>query len=111
MEATKLGEVRIADDVVAIIAGVAATEVDGIVMAGGLYDGLAKRVSGKSAAKGVYVSVTEDTTVIEMRIFVKYGLKISRICQALQEKVKECVETLTGLQVREVNVRVDGIDM
>jgi len=110
MEA-RLGEVRIADDVVAIIAGVAATEIEGIVMAGGLYDGIARRVSGKGAAKGVSVSIIEDSTVIEMRVFVKYGAKISWVCQALQEKVKEVVEALTGLQVSEVNVKVEGIEM
>ncbi len=111
MEVTRLGEIRIADDVVAIIAGVAATEIEGIVMAGGLYEGLAKRVSGKGAARGVFVSMEEDETSIEMRVFVKYGTKIAWACQNLQEKVKEVVEALTGLRVREVNVKVDGIEM
>jgi uncharacterized alkaline shock family protein YloU len=104
------GEIRVADQVVAVIASVVAEEVPGIsVREGSLYHDLAKKFSG--GAKGISVSITEDTITIEMKISVKYGLHIHQVCRQLQEKVKEVVETLTGLFVEAVHVRVEGIEL
>ncbi len=112
MEDKKYGEVRVADHVVAVLAGIAAQEVPGIVTtASGLYEDLAKRMSGKSAAKGVHVTIADGETTIEMRVTVRYGTKIHHACRALQEKVKDVVESLTGLHVQQVHVRVDGVEM
>lgn len=103
------GEIRVADQVVAVIASVIAEEVPGISVKGGLYQDFAKRLSG--GAKGISVAITEGQIVIEMRVAVMYGVHIHQACFQLQEKVKEMVETLTGLTVEAVNVRVEGIDM
>jgi len=104
------GTVRIADDVVAVIAGLAATKTKGIAsMSGGVAEGLAKRVSGKNATRGVSVEVGELEAAIDLRVIVEYGEKIDDVCRHLQQNVKEAVETMTGLSVVEVNVKVEGV--
>lgn len=106
------GVVRIADDVVAVIAGIAASETPGIVgMSGGITEGLARRVSGKNVQKGVHVDVGEYEAAIDLRVIIKYGMKIDEVSRALQNNVKNAVESMTGLKVVEVNVKVEGVDM
>jgi uncharacterized alkaline shock family protein YloU len=110
-EAKENGVVRIADDVVAVIAGIAASETSGIAgMSGGITEGLARRVSGKNVQKGVQVEVGEFEAAIDLRVIVLYGTKIDETCRALQENVKEAVESMTGLRVVEVNVKVEGVE-
>ncbi|WNC17073.1 Asp23/Gls24 family envelope stress response protein [Brevibacillus brevis] len=107
--AERLGEIRVADQVIAVIAGVAAEEVLEVsVRSGGLYD-LAKKMGGGS--KGISVSMAEDKVTIDMRVSVRYGAPIHHVCHTLQEKVKEAVETLTGLLVEAINVRVETIEL
>ncbi|MBN2908739.1 Asp23/Gls24 family envelope stress response protein [Polycladomyces sp. WAk] len=106
------GTVRIADDVVAVIAGLAATKTKGIAsMSGGITEGLAKRVSGKNVTRGVSVEVGQVETAIDLRVIVEYGVKINEVARELQQNVKEAVETMTGLRVVEVNVKVEGVDV
>ncbi|MGG1251360.1 Asp23/Gls24 family envelope stress response protein [Brevibacillus agri] len=108
--ADRLGEIRVADQVIAIIAAVAVEEVlDVTVRSGGLYQDLAKKLNG--GAKGITVAVTEDRVIVDMRVSVRYGAQIHRVCHTLQEKVKEAVESLTGLFVEAVNVRVETIEI
>ncbi|MFO7262524.1 MAG: hypothetical protein A6D91_08885 [Bacillaceae bacterium G1] len=110
-EVQENGVVRIADDVVAIIAGVAASETEGVAsMSGGITEGLARRVSGKNVTKGVSVEVGSVEAAIDLRVIVKYGVKIHEVARKLQENVKEAVETMTGLRVVEVNVKVEGVE-
>ncbi|CEH28502.1 hypothetical protein AM501_21830 [Aneurinibacillus migulanus] len=105
------GVVRIADDVVAVIAGIAASETAGIAgMSGGITEGLARRVSGKNVQKGVSVEVGEFEAAIDLRVIVSYGSKIDEACRNLQQSVKEAVESMTGLRVVEVNVKVEGVE-
>lgn len=105
------GTVRIADDVVAVIASIAANETDGIAgMSGGLTEGLARRVSGKNFHKGVFVEVGEYEAAIDLRVIISYGAKIDETCRKLQKNVKEAVESMTGLQVVEINVKVEGVE-
>lgn len=105
------GVVRIADDVVAVIAGIAASETEGIAgMSGGITEGLARRVSGKNVQKGVSVEVGEFEAAIDLRVIVSYGSKIDEACRKLQQNVKEAVESMTGLRVVEVNVKVEGVE-
>jgi len=107
-----LGTVRIADDVVAVIAGLTAGKVEGIAsMSAGITEGWAKRVSGKNLTKGVDVEVGQVETAIDLRVIVEYGVKINEVCQVLQQEVKEAVENMTGLNVVEVNVKVEGVDV
>jgi uncharacterized alkaline shock family protein YloU len=104
------GTIRISDDVVATIAGISALETSGIAaMSGGISEGLAKRISGKNVNKGVSVEVGAEETAVELRIIVEYGSKIHQVCRLLQENVKEAIETMTGLRVVEVNVKVEGV--
>lgn len=111
-ETKERGVVRIADDVVAVIAGIAASETPGVIsMSGGITEGLARRVSGKNVQKGVHVEVGEYEAAIDLRIITRYGMKIDQVCRELQHNVKEAVESMTGLKVVEVNVKVDGVDL
>jgi len=104
------GNVRIANDVVAKIAGMAALETPGIAaMSGGLSEGWAKRLSGKNVQKGVTVEVGQLETAIDLRIIVLYETPIHEVCRMLQQNVREAVENMTGLKVVEVNVKVEGV--
>lgn len=110
MEQLQGGTIRISDDVVATIAGLAALETPGIAaMSGGISEGLAKRISGKNVQKGVSVEVGSEEAVVDLRIVVEYGSKIHQVCRTLQENVKESLEAMTGLRVMEVNVKVEGV--
>lgn len=105
-----MGSVRIADEVVSIIAGLAATEVEGIAgMSGGLVGGIAEMVGRKNLAKGVKVEVGETEAAVDLYIIVKYGVRIPDVALGVQEKVKNAIESMTGLSVVEVNVHVQGV--
>jgi len=109
-EDNQTGLIRISDDVVATIAGLAAMETPGITaMSGGISEGLAKRLSGKNVQKGVTVEVGQVEAAIDLRVIVQYGVKIHEVCHDLQENVRETVENMTGLNVVEVNVKVEGV--
>ncbi|MEI7027180.1 Asp23/Gls24 family envelope stress response protein [Paenibacillus sp. y28] len=109
-EQEQTGNIRISDDVVATIAGLAALETPGISgMSGGISEGLAKRLSGKNVQKGVSVEVGQVEAAIDLRVIVNYGSQIQDVCRDLQENVREAVENMTGLSVVEVNVKVEGV--
>lgn len=109
-EELQTGLIRISDDVVATIAGLAALETPGIAaMSGGISEGLAKRLSGKNVQKGVSVEVGQTEAAIDLRIIVHYGIPIQEVCRQLQLGVRESVENMTGLNVVEVNVKVEGV--
>lgn len=111
VEEKQEGNIRIADDVVAVIAGIAATDTEGIyAMSGGITEGLANRLMGKNIRKGVKVEVGTTETAIDLRVIVAYGAKIDAVCRGLQKNVKDAVESMTGLAVIEVNVQVDGVE-
>ena len=106
----QLGSIRIADDVVSIIAGLAATEVEGIAgMSGGIAGGIAEMLGRKNFAKGVKVEVGEKEAAVDLYIIVKYGVRIPDVALAAQENVKHPIETMTGLSVVEVNIHVQGV--
>ena len=109
-EELQTGVIRISDDVVATIAGLAALETPGIAaMSGGISEGLAKRLSGKNVQKGVSVEVGQLEAAIDLRIIVHYGIPIQEVSRQLQLNVREAVSNMTGLQVVEVNVKVEGV--
>ncbi|MCI9017074.1 MAG: Asp23/Gls24 family envelope stress response protein [Clostridia bacterium] len=105
-------EIKIADDVVAVIAGVAVSEVSGVFgMAGGFAGGITEVLSGKkNLSKGIKVEVGEKETKIDVNIIVEYGTRIPDIAFEIQNRVKKAVETMTGLKVIEVNVHVQGVN-
>lgn len=107
---TKHGTVKIANEVVAIIAGLAATEIDGVAgMSGGITGDITEMLGMRNLSKGVKVEVGEKEAAIEIFITMKYGSKIHEIAEAVQKNVKRTIETMTGLNVVEVNVNVQGV--
>jgi len=106
------GSVKIANEVVAIIAGLAATEVEGVAgMSGGITGGITEMLGMKNLSKGVKVEVGEKECAIDIFVIVEYGSKISLVAKSIQENVKNTVETMTGLDVVEVNVNVQGVNI
>ena len=103
---TGLGTIRVADEVVSIIAGLATTEVEGIA---GMSGGIAEILGRKNFSKGVKVEVGEKEAAVDLYIIVKYGIRIPEVALAAQENVKRAIETMTGLTVVEVNVHVQGV--
>lgn len=111
-EDKKMGVVQIADEVVAIIAGLAATEVDGVAsMAGNVTNELVSRLGMKNLSKGVKVSVIEGKVNVDLALNLCYGYSIPVISKNVQERVKTAIENMTGLEVVEVNIRIAGVDM
>lgn len=105
-----LGSVRIADEVIASIAGIAAGDIPGVVgMSSGIIGGMAEMMGKKNPAKGVKVQVGAREVAVDLYIVVEYGLRIPDVALQVQEKVKEAVETATGMTVVEVNVHVQGV--
>lgn len=104
------GKVTFADEVVAIIAGLAATEVKGVsAMSGTVAGGIVEKLGRKNLTKGVKVEVGEKETAIDLYIIVDYGVRIPEVAWNIQESVKKAVESMTGLDVVEVNVHIQGV--
>lgn len=107
---TELGTIKIADDVVAIISGLAATEVDGVAgMSGGIAGGIADMLGKRNLSKGVKVEVGDRQAAIDLYIIVKFGARIPDVAWSIQENVKKAVESMTGLEAVKVNVHVQGV--
>ena len=106
------GSVKIANDVVAMIAGLAATEVSGVsAMAGNITNEFMGKVGMKKQMKGVKVDILDKTVSVELAVNLDYGFNIPTTCNKVQEKVKNAIETMTGLEVADVNIRIVGINM
>lgn len=110
--ANEMGAIRIADEVVSTVAGLAAIDVDGVAtMSGGWGTDLAEKLGKKSFGKGIKVEVTEDETRIDIFMIVEYGFPIPEVAENVQKEVKSAVENMTGLKVKAVNVNVLGVNM
>ena len=108
----KLGEVQIADEVVAIIAGLAATEVEGVAaMAGNITNELISKLGMKNLSKGVKVLVTDRSVDVDLALNIEYGYSIMKVSEKVQEKVKAAIENMTGLEVAMVNIRIASVNM
>ena len=111
-EAGEIGQVQIADEVVAIIAGLAATEVKGVSsMVGNITNELVSRLGMKNLSKGVKVDILEGIVSVDVALNIDFGYNIPDTCKKVQEKVKTAIESMTGLEVSEVNVHVASVDM
>lgn len=107
-----VGAVQIADDVVAMIASLAAVEVDGVSsMAGNITNELMSKVGMKKLTKGVRVDVLENNVTVDLTVTMEYGYNILSTCQLVQNKVKSAIENMTGLTCSDVNIRIAGIIM
>ncbi len=108
----EIGQVQIADEVVAIIAGLAATEIEGVSkMSGNITNEIVSKLGMKNLSKGVKVSITDQVVTVDLNLILHYGVNIPKVSQEVQERVKSALETMTGLTVSEVNVRIAGIQM
>ena len=106
------GEVKIADEVVAIIAALAATEVEGVAsMAGNITNELISRLGMKNLSKGVKVDVLEGVVTVSLTLNLKYNYSVVEVSGKVQEKVKNAIENMTGLEVADVNIKVAGVEM
>lgn len=104
--------IEISNDVIAVIAGVSVSEVQGVsAMSGGFAGGITEVLSGKkNMAKGIKVEKAENTVKIDVNIIVEYGSRIPDVAFEIQNRVKKSVEGMTGLKVEEVNVHVQGVN-
>lgn len=106
----EIGELKIANDVVGIIAGLAATEIPGVAgMSGGIAGGIAEMLGHRNLAKGVKVDVEEHECVVDLFVIIEYGFNIPEVAEQIQENVKRTIEVMTGLDVQEVNLHVLGV--
>ena len=111
-ESESTGEVQIADDVVATIAGLAATEVEGVyAMYGNLTNELVGKLGVRNLSKGVKVVVEEGEVFAELAITVDFGVDVVEVAKTVQSKVKVAIENMTGLEVMGVNVRIAGVNI
>lgn len=111
-ENDSIGSVKIADDVVAMIAGIAATEVDGVAsMAGSVPNEFMSMVGVRNLKKGVRVGVINKVVEVDLALIMEYGYNIPATSQKVQERVKNAIENMTGLEVSDVNIRIAGVNM
>ena len=111
-EESTLGVVRISDEVISVIAGIAAAEIEGITDAPhGVSNNISHMLKGKKAtnAKSIKVTLEDNTATIELNVSMEYGVKIPEVVTAVQENVKKTVEAMTGLVVSTINVNVHNI--
>lgn len=107
---SELGELKIANDVVGIIAGLATVEIPGVAgMSGGIAGGIAEMLGARNPSKGVKVDVGEHECVVDLFVIIEYGYSIPEVAQQIQENVKRTIEVMTGLDVMEVNLHVQGV--
>ena len=111
-EDSQLGEVQIADEVVATIAGLAATEVEGVAsMAGNITNELIGKLGVKNLSKGVKVLVTDRSVDVDLALNIEYGYSIMKVSEKVQDRVKSAIENMTGLEVAMVNIRIVNVNM
>lgn len=108
----QLGEVQIADEVVAIIAGLAATEIEGVAsMAGNITGELIGKLGVRNLSKGVKVIVTDRNVDVDLALNIEYGYSIMKVSEKVQDRVKTAIENMTGLEVSMVNIRIASVNM
>ena len=109
-EVAGAGSVQIADEVIAVIAALAATEVEGVAsMAGNLTNDIIGKLGVKTLAKGVRVAVTEDQVRVDLSLNVKLGYSIPEVTNQVQEKVRTALENMTGMEVVRINIKVADV--
>ena len=107
-----MGEVQIADEVVAVIAGLAATEVEGVAsMAGNITNEIVSKLGMKNLSKGIMVEVMDGEVKVDVAINIDYGFSIPEVSAKVQDRIKSIIENMTGLNVAVVNVRIASVDM
>lgn len=109
-EKTEQGNIKISDEAIASIVAIAAKQVSGVIdMDGGPVSTLAESLGVKNATKGIKVDINNENVSVEINIIVAFGIDISDIASQVQDKVKEAIEKMTGLNVEKVNVNINGV--
>lgn len=112
LENGNMGQVQIADEVVAIIAGLAATEVEGVAsMAGNITNELVSKLGKKSLSKGIRVKVEDGIVNVNVALNIAYGYSVPKTCKKVQEKVKTAIENMTGLEVEKVDIQIANVSI
>ena len=112
LENANMGQVQIADEVVAIIAGLAATEVEGVAsMAGNITNELVSKLGKKSLSKGIRVKVEDGIVNVNVALNIAYGYSVPKTCKKVQEKVKAAIENMTGLEVEKVDIQIANVSI
>lgn len=107
-----IGEVKIADEVVTVIAALAATEVSGVAsMGGNITNELVGKLGMKNLSKGVKVTVEDNVVTVDLTLNIEFGKNIVEVSQRVQDRVKSTIENMTGMEVADVNIRIAGVDM
>jgi uncharacterized alkaline shock family protein YloU len=107
---TNLGKVEIAPEVIEVIAGIAATEVEGVAaMRGNFAAGVVERLGKKNHGKGVKVELTNEGIVVDVYVLMYFGVSIPSVAQSIQDNIRQALLTMTGLDLKEVNVHVVGV--
>lgn len=107
-----MGVIRVADDVVSIIAGLAATEVEGVAsMAGNITNEIVAKTGIKNLAKGIRVEVMDGIVTVDVNLNIRYGYSIPEVSGNVQDRVRTAIETMTGLEAGTINVRIASVDM
>ncbi len=106
-----IGEIRVGYEAVAVIAGIAATETDGVAsMAGGITADLVGRLGMSTLSKGVKIEVDDKNVLVDLSLNIRTGYGMKEVCEDVQDKVKTAVENMTGLNVVRVNIKVAGVN-
>ena len=112
LENGNMGQVQIAEEVVAIIAGLAATEVEGVAsMAGNITNELVSKLGKKSLSKGIRVKVEDGIVNVNVALNIAYGYSVPKTCKKVQEKVKAAIENMTGLEVEKVDIQIANVSI
>lgn len=112
IKSDEIGDIRVSEEVVAIIAGIAATEVEGVSsMAGNITNEIVSKLGMKNLSKGIFVEVMDEEIKVDVALNIAYGYAIPEISAKVQERVKTSVENMTGLKVAVVNIRIASVDM
>jgi len=110
LDRTMMGTIEIAPEVIAVIAGLATVETDGVAgMSGGITSGIAEFLGRRNLSKGVKVEVGQREAVVDVSVVVEFGRRIPEVCAEIQRNVKQAIEKMTGLSVVEVNVHVHDV--
>ncbi len=112
IKSDEIGDICVSEEVVAIIAGLAATEIEGVSsMAGNITNEIVSKLGMKNLSKGIFVEVMDGEIKVDVALNISYGYAIPEISAKVQEKVKSSVENMTGLTVAVVNIRIASVDM
>ncbi|WP_042145869.1 Asp23/Gls24 family envelope stress response protein [Paucisalibacillus sp. EB02] len=111
-ENTGLGKVEIAPEVIEVIAGIAASEVEGLAnMRGNFATGVVERFGKKSHSKGVKVELTDEGILIDLFVVLEFGVSIPEVAQKIQANIRQTLKNMTSLEISEVNIHVVGLQM